>query len=85
MANINQIDPSVPVNNPLTIILNSFLYFCSNILATILVISQSSMQLIQLIFTCLGIVISNMILIIVNWKSIKKWFKGRSEDKESGK
>jgi uncharacterized membrane protein len=85
MANLNQIDPSVQVSNPLTILLNSFLYVSSNILATLLVISQDSMQLIQLIFTCLGIVISNMILIIVNWKSIKKWFSSSPDEKESGK
>ena len=85
MANLNQIDPSVQVNNPVTVLLNSFLYFCSNILATLLVISQDSMQLIQLIFTCLGIVVSNMILIIVNWKHIKKWFSDSSEEKESNK
>lgn len=76
---MNQVDPSVAGGNPLTLLVNSVLYLSSNLLATMLVISQDSMQLIQLVFTCAGIFISNTVLIMVNWGKIKKWVYPRDK------
>jgi len=74
---MNQVDPSVAGGNPLTMLINSIFYLSSNLLATILMASQDSLQLIQLIFTCAGIFISNTVLIMVNWGKIKKWIYPR--------
>lgn len=77
---MQQVDPGVTGGNPIVLLINSALYICSNLLATLLVLSQDSIQLIQLVFTCAGILISNTILIIVNWAKIKKWFYPRNEE-----
>lgn len=74
---MNHVDPSSGGGNPLTLLINSVLYLSSNLLATMLVISQDSLQLIQLVFTCAGIFISNTVLIIVNWGKIKRWIYPR--------
>lgn len=68
-------DPSVTGDNPFLILLNSGLYILSNLLAALLVVTDGSMQFIQLIFTCSGIFISNFVLILINWNKIKKAFK----------
>lgn len=77
---MQHVDPSATGGSPLTLLVNSVLYISSNLLATLLVISQDSMQLIQLIFTCCGILISNLILIIVNWGKIKRFFSPKDQD-----
>lgn len=71
---MQQVDPSVSGGNPFVMLINSILYISSNLLATLLVITQDSLQLIQLVFTCAGILISNTVLIMVNWGKIKRWF-----------
>lgn len=57
------------------VLLNLILYVCSNILTTVLVITQDSLEVVQLLFTCAGILVSNAVLLIVNWDKIKKIFK----------
>lgn len=77
---MHHVDPSATGGNPLTLLVNSVLYISSNLLATLLVLSQDSMQFIQLVFTCCGILISNIILIIVNWGKIKRFFTGKDQN-----
>ena len=75
VGDMDQINHSVSEGNPLMVLLNLILYVCSNILTTVLVITQDSLEVVQLLFTCAGILVSNAVLLIVNWDKIKKIFK----------
>lgn len=64
-------------NHPLLTILNGALYIINHVFAAILLISEEQYRLIQLLFTCGGILVSNTLIVIINWKTIKEWFANR--------
>ena len=70
-------DSQLVSTHPMTAILNMALWITNHVLAAIIMIDEPHMKLIQLLFTCGGITITNGVIVVVNWKAIKQFFRER--------
>jgi len=51
------------------------LYVCNHTFAALLMISDDQFKILQAMFSISGIVLSNTLVIIINWQKIKDWLK----------
>lgn len=62
--------------HPMAMVVNWVLYACSHTFTAVLLLNESQMKILQMMFSCTGIIVSNMVLIIIHWNKIAKWFNG---------